>query len=127
MSQRQIDKSSDLIEESNNIKDVKGQSLKESTKNLKIQMKSFSDRLEDARERLEDASRCFLLLESCQDILTDDNKEREDFKKLAFRSGNETLIQICKVSTDTVIVLTIFKNERVASVIKLFSVRVNSS
>lgn len=97
MQQRQIDKSSDLIEESNNIKDVKGQSLKESSKNLKIQMKTFSERLEETRERLEDASRCFLLLESCQDILVDDNKEREDFKKLAFRSGNEKLIQICKV------------------------------
>lgn len=86
------------MEESNNIKDAKGQSLKESSKNLKIQMKSFSERLEETRERIEDTSRCFLLLDSCQDILIDDNKEMEDFKRLAFRSGNEKLTQICKVS-----------------------------
>lgn len=95
--QRQIDKASDLVEEANSIKDVKGQSLKESSKNLKIQIKVFNEHLEDIRERLEDTSRCYLLLESCQDILVDDNKEREDFKKLAFRSGNEKLIQLCKV------------------------------
>lgn len=95
--QRQIDKASDLVEEANNIKDLKGQNLKESSKNLKVQIKVFSERLEEIRERLEDTSRCYLLLESCQDILVDDNKEREDFKKLAFRSGNEKLVQICKV------------------------------
>lgn len=105
--QRQIDKASDLVEEANNIKDVKGQSLKESSKNLKIQIKLFSERLEEIRERLEDTSRCYLLLESCQDILVDDNKEREDFKKLAFRSGNEKLVHLCKVSFISSIIVKI--------------------
>lgn len=65
---------------------------------MKVQMKTFSEQLEETRERVEDTSRCFLLLDSCQDILVDDNKERDDFKRLAYRSGNERLIQICKVS-----------------------------
>ncbi|XP_017786497.1 PREDICTED: uncharacterized protein LOC108569455 isoform X2 [Nicrophorus vespilloides] len=95
---RQIDKTTDLIEESNGIKDIKGKNLKEQTNNLKIEVKAFGERLEELRERLEDGSRCFQLLESCQDILEDDNKEREDFKRLAIKSGNEKLIQICESS-----------------------------
>ncbi|XP_065160574.1 uncharacterized protein [Atheta coriaria] len=94
---RQIDKTTDLIEESNGIKEVKGKNLKEQTNQLKTEVKAFGERLEELRERLEEGSRCFQLLDSCQDILEDDSKEQEDFKRLAFKSGNDKLIQICKV------------------------------
>ncbi|KAK9731870.1 RhoGEF domain [Popillia japonica] len=93
---RQIDKGNDLIEEASTVPDVKGKPLKESANGLKVQIKAFSERLEETRESLEDSSRCFQLLESCSDILEDDNKEQEEFKRLAFKSGNERLIQICK-------------------------------
>ncbi|KAJ8922124.1 hypothetical protein NQ315_004058 [Exocentrus adspersus] len=96
ISERQIEKSNDLYEECKSIKDSKGQPLKELTSNLQIQMKAFKEKLEDTRVKIEDSSRCFLLLESCQGILDDDSKEQEDFIKLAKRSGNEKLIQICK-------------------------------
>lgn len=71
--------------------------MKELTGNLQILMKAFREKLEDTREKIEDSSRCFLLLESCQDILEDDGKEQEEFIKLAKKSGNEKLFQICKV------------------------------
>lgn len=61
-------------------------------------MTSFKEKLEDTRERIEDTSRCFLLLESCHDILEDDNKEQEEFIKIAMKSKNEKLLQICKAS-----------------------------
>lgn len=95
--QRQIDKAVDVVEESNNIPDVKGKSLKDSAKNLKSQMKLFAERLEDVREKIEDTSRCFKLLESCDDILEDDNKERENFQELAIKTQNEKLLQLCRV------------------------------
>ncbi|KAJ8940301.1 hypothetical protein NQ318_012840 [Aromia moschata] len=95
---RQIEKSNDLYEECKHIKDTKGQRLKDLTSSLLIQMKAFREKLEDTRERIEDSSRCFLLLESCQDILEDDNKEQEQFIKLAEKSGNEKLAQICKAA-----------------------------
>lgn len=63
-------------------------------------MKAFKEKLEDARERIEDSTRCFLLLESCQDILEDDSKEQEEFIKLAHKSGNDKLVQICQVKFD---------------------------
>ncbi|KAJ8979827.1 hypothetical protein NQ317_014958, partial [Molorchus minor] len=95
---RQLEKSNDLYEECKNIKDPKGHRLKELTSNLHIQMKAFKEKLEDTREKIEDSSRCFLLLESCQDILEDDGKEQEDFIKLAEKSGNDKLAQICKIA-----------------------------
>lgn len=73
--------------------------MKEVSNNLSVQMKAFRERLEDTRERIEDSSRCFLLLESCHDILDDDSAEQEEFFKLAERSTNEKLLQLCKVST----------------------------
>lgn len=60
-------------------------------------MKAFKEKLEDARERIEDCSRCFVLLQSCEDVVEDDNKEQEEFIKLALRSGNERLLGICQV------------------------------
>lgn len=96
--QRQIEKSNDLFEECKQIKDSKGQHLKELSSNLNIQMKAFKEKLEDAREKIEDTSRCFMLLQSCQDILEDDCKEQEEFFKLAQKSGNEKLIETCQVS-----------------------------
>lgn len=95
--QRQIEKSNDLFEECKQIKDSKGQHLKELSSNLKIQMKAFKEKLEDAREKIEDTSRCFTLLQSCQDILEDDCKEQEEFIRLAQKSGNEKLIETCQV------------------------------
>lgn len=95
--QRQIEKSNDLFEECKQIKDIKGQHLKELSSNLNIQMKAFKEKLEDAREKIEDTSRCFLLLQSCQDILDDDCKEQEEFIKIALKSGNDKLIEICQV------------------------------
>ncbi|CAH1285786.1 unnamed protein product [Diabrotica balteata] len=59
-------------------------------------MKAFREKLEDGRERIEDSSRCFLLLESCHDILEDDGKEQDEFVKLAKHSGNEKLLQLCQ-------------------------------
>lgn len=97
--QRQIEKSNDLFEECKQIKDTKGQHLKELSSNLSIQMKAFKEKLEDAREKIEDSSRCFLLLQSCQDILEDDCKEQEEFIKLATKSGNDKLLEICQVNT----------------------------
>lgn len=93
---KQIEKSIDLTEECKNIKDTKGLHLKDIAANLNLQMKNFREKLEETRERIEDSSRCFLLLESCHDILEDDNKEQEEFFKLALRSGNEKLLQLCK-------------------------------
>ncbi|XP_076262791.1 uncharacterized protein LOC143197888 isoform X3 [Rhynchophorus ferrugineus] len=93
---KQIEKSTDLVEECKNIKDTKGQHLKEVSSNLHVQMKTFRERLEETRERIDDSSRCFLLLESCHDILEDDNKEQEEFFKMAQRSGNEKLLHLCK-------------------------------
>lgn len=93
---RQIEKSNDLYEECKNITDAKGQQLKELANNLHIQMKAFREKLEDGREAIENTSRCFLLLESCHDILEDDCKEQEEFFKLALNSGNEKLIQLCQ-------------------------------
>nr|CAI5859526.1 unnamed protein product [Callosobruchus analis] len=95
---RQIEKSNDLYEECKSLKDAKGEQLKEFSSNLQIQMKAFREKLEDTRERIEDSSRCFLLLESCQDILEDDTKEQEEFMKLAKKSGNEKLIEICEAA-----------------------------
>uniref|UniRef100_A0A6P7GLK4 Uncharacterized protein LOC114339645 n=1 Tax=Diabrotica virgifera virgifera TaxID=50390 RepID=A0A6P7GLK4_DIAVI len=95
-SQRQIEKSNDLFEECKNITDAKGQPVKELSNNLHIQMKAFREKLEDGRERIEDSSRCFLLLESCHDILEDDGKEQDEFVKLAKRSANEKLLQLCQ-------------------------------
>ena len=97
--QRQIEKGTDLVEETNCIPDFKGKHLKESAKTLKFQIRTFSERLEEIRERLEDSSRCFQLLESCSDILEDDNKEQEEFKRIALKSGNVKLIKICEVSS----------------------------
>ncbi|XP_018567154.1 triple functional domain protein isoform X3 [Anoplophora glabripennis] len=97
---RQIEKSNDLYEECKNIKEFKGQPLKELTSNLLILMKAFREKLEDTREKIEDSSRCFLLLESCQDILDDDGKEQEEFIKLAKKCGNDKLNQICKNARD---------------------------
>ncbi|KAG5886772.1 hypothetical protein JTB14_032264 [Gonioctena quinquepunctata] len=94
---RQIEKSNDLYEECKNINDTKGQQLRELSDSLHIQMKAFREKLEDTRERIEDSSRCFLLLESCHDILEDDCKEQEEFYKLAEKSGNEKLIQLCQI------------------------------
>lgn len=96
--QRQIDKATDIVEESSNIPDVKGNSRKETILALKSELKSFSEQLEEARERLEDTSRCFQLLESCHDILEDDTKEQEDFRRLALKTGNEKLYKLCNVS-----------------------------
>ncbi|CAH1179324.1 unnamed protein product [Phaedon cochleariae] len=93
---RQIEKANDLHEETKHINDSKGQSLKELTENLHIQMKAFREKLEDARERIEDSCRCFLLLESCRDILEDDSKEQAEFIKMAENSGNEKLVRICQ-------------------------------
>ncbi|XP_060519485.1 uncharacterized protein LOC132697828 [Cylas formicarius] len=93
---KQIEKANDLVEECKNIKETKGQHLKEFTSNLSVQMKAFKESLEDTREHIEDSSRCFLLLESCHDILEDDNKEREEFCKLALKSGNDKLVQLAK-------------------------------
>ncbi|XP_072400076.1 puratrophin-1-like isoform X3 [Diabrotica undecimpunctata] len=93
---RQIEKSNDLFEECKNITDAKGQPVKELSNNLHIQMKAFREKLEDGRERIEDSSRCFLLLESCHDILEDDGKEQDEFVKLAKHSGNEKLLQLCQ-------------------------------
>lgn len=90
----------DVVEESNNIPDVKGKSLKDSANSLKSQMKLFGETLEEARERIDDTSRCFKLLESCNDILEDDSKEREDFQQLAFKTQNDKLLQLCKVRTN---------------------------
>lgn len=61
-------------------------------------MKAFKEKLEDARERIEDCSRCFVLLQSCQDIVEDDCKEQEEFLKLAHKSENEKLMEISKVN-----------------------------
>ncbi|CAG9767511.1 unnamed protein product [Ceutorhynchus assimilis] len=95
---KQIEKSNDLTEECKNIKDSKGQQLKEACEKLATQMKAFRERLEETRERIEDSSRCFLLLESCHDILDDDSAEQEEFFKLAERSANDKLLQLCKDS-----------------------------
>ncbi|RZB62213.1 pleckstrin -likey domain-containing family G member 4B-like [Asbolus verrucosus] len=100
---RQIEKSNDLLEECKNINDPRDQNLKESAGDLQVQMKAFRERLEDTRERLEECSRCFLLLDSCEDILEDDCKEQQDFFRLAEKSCNEKLLQKCKVgATGTV-------------------------
>lgn len=64
---------------------------------MAAEMKTFREHLEETRERIEDSSRCFLLLESCHDILDDDNAEREEFFKLAERSENQKLLQLCEV------------------------------
>lgn len=96
--QRQIDKATDIIEESNNIPDLKGKSLKESVNYLKGEVKIFSEKLEETREKIEETSRCFQLLESCEDLFEDEVKE-EDFQRLALKTNNDKLIQICKVST----------------------------
>ncbi|XP_066257641.1 puratrophin-1-like isoform X1 [Euwallacea similis] len=93
---KQIEKSNDLTEECKNIVDSKAQHLKEVCSNLAAQMRSFREHLEETRERIEDSSRCFLLLETCQDILEDDSAEQEEFFKLAERSGNEKLLQLSK-------------------------------
>ncbi|XP_049818599.1 uncharacterized protein LOC109601686 isoform X4 [Aethina tumida] len=93
---RQHEKCEDLIKEFKSIKVPKGQNLSENSQNLETQMTSFKEKLEDTRERIEDTSRCFLLLESCHDILEDDNKEQEEFIKIAMKSKNEKLLQICK-------------------------------
>ncbi|XP_056631347.1 uncharacterized protein LOC130441613 isoform X2 [Diorhabda sublineata] len=95
---RQIEKSNDLYEECKIITNAKGQQLKETSNNLHFLMKAFREKLEEGRETIEDTSRCFLLLESCQDILDDDSKEQEEFFKLAHNSGNEKLIQLCQKS-----------------------------
>ncbi|XP_044258934.1 uncharacterized protein LOC123007598 isoform X3 [Tribolium madens] len=104
---RQFEKSTDLIEECKNIKDPKEQNLKEtngnrhfrdkyqtlkdSATNLLTQMKAFRERLEDIKERLEECNRCFLLLDS-----ENDQKDVEEFIKMAERSSNEKLLQKCK-------------------------------
>ncbi|CAH0547509.1 unnamed protein product [Brassicogethes aeneus] len=93
---RQYEKSKDLVKECKNIKTPKGQNPMEEINKLELNMDGFKEKLEDTRERIEDTSRCFLLLESCHDILEDDNKEQEEFIKLAEKTGNEKLIQICK-------------------------------
>ncbi|XP_022916262.2 puratrophin-1-like isoform X2 [Onthophagus taurus] len=93
---RQLEKGHDLIEEAANVPDPKTKYVIEGMQNLRVFIRSFSERLEETRESLEDCSRCFQLLESCSDILEDDNKEQEEFKRMAFKSGNEKLIHICK-------------------------------
>lgn len=95
--QRQIEKFNDLFEECKHIKDTKGQYLKELSGNLNIQMKAFKEKLEEAREKIEDNSRCFMLLQSCED----DYKDQEEFVKLAQKSGNEKLIEMCQVGERT--------------------------
>lgn len=95
--QHQVEKAQDFVEECKNIGEVKGEDLRELANNLNIQMKVFRERLEETRVQLENSSRCFLLLESCHDILEDDNKEQEEFVKLALRSGNTKLQELCKV------------------------------
>ncbi|KAK9882426.1 hypothetical protein WA026_021458 [Henosepilachna vigintioctopunctata] len=92
----QIEKSQDLLEECKIVSDVKTEGVKESVLNLSVQMKGFKERLEETRVQLENSSRCFLLLESCHDILEDDNKEQEEFVKLALKSGNIKLEDLCK-------------------------------
>lgn len=37
-------------------------------------------------------------METCHDILDDDGAEQGEFLKLAERSANEKLLQLCKVS-----------------------------
>lgn len=96
--QRQIEKSNDLFEECKNITDAKGQQVKEFFGNLHIQMKAFREKLEDTRERIEDSSRCFLLLDTCQNILEDEGKEQQEFLRLAQNSANEKLLQLYRVS-----------------------------
>ncbi|XP_048521574.1 puratrophin-1 isoform X1 [Dendroctonus ponderosae] len=99
---KQIEKSIDLIEECKNINDTKGQHLKEVCNSMAGEMKTFREHLEETRERIEDSSRCFLLLESCHDILDDDNAEREEFFKLAERSENEKLHQLCESAKNAI-------------------------
>lgn len=60
-------------------------------------MRSFREHLEETREHIENSSRCFLLLETCHDILDDDGAEQGEFLKLAEKSANEKLLQLCKV------------------------------
>ncbi|XP_008197482.2 puratrophin-1 isoform X1 [Tribolium castaneum] len=104
---RQFEKSTDLIEECKNIKDPKElnlkettgnrhfrdkyQTLKESAASLLAQMKAFRERLEDTKERLEECNRCFMLLDS-----ENEQKDVEEFVKMAERSSNEKLLQKCK-------------------------------
>lgn len=95
--QRQIEKYNDLVEECKNIKEPKGQNLKEFIDTIQVQVKSFREKLEETRERLEDSARCFSLLDAYQDIY--DSKEHEEFVRLAKKSGNEKLEQILKVKT----------------------------
>ncbi|XP_050301872.1 uncharacterized protein LOC126740062 isoform X3 [Anthonomus grandis grandis] len=98
---KQIEKSNDITDECRTIKNPKGQHLKEITNKLNSEMKAFRESLEETRERIEDSSRCFLLLETCHDILEDDNAEQEEFFKLAKRSANEKLLQLCENFTST--------------------------
>lgn len=86
-----------MVEECKNIKEPKGQNLKEFIDNIQIHIKGFREKLEETRERLEDSARCFSLLETCQNILDYDSKEHEEFVKLAKKSGNEKLEHILKV------------------------------
>ncbi|XP_063910546.1 uncharacterized protein LOC135127835 isoform X3 [Zophobas morio] len=106
---RQFEKSTDLLEECKNISDPreqnlketnssrhlldKYQSLKDATANLQVQMKTFRENLEDTRERLEECTRCFLLLDSCGDVLEDDGKDLQDFVRWAEKSCNDKLLQ----------------------------------
>ncbi|KAL1501723.1 hypothetical protein ABEB36_007000 [Hypothenemus hampei] len=93
---KQIEKSNDLTEECKSVGDAKSQQLKETCNNLAGHMKAFKEHLEETRERIEDSSRCFLLLETCHDILDDDSAEQNEFLKLAERSTNDKLLQLCK-------------------------------
>ncbi|XP_045464093.1 uncharacterized protein LOC123673564 isoform X3 [Harmonia axyridis] len=92
----QVEKAQDFVEECKSLSEVKGEDIRELANSLNIQMKVFRERLEETRVQLENSSRCFLLLESCHDILEDDNKEQEEFIKLALRSGNTKLQELCK-------------------------------
>ncbi|KAF2897183.1 hypothetical protein ILUMI_08994, partial [Ignelater luminosus] len=93
---RQIDKAGDLVEESNNIPEVRGKNLKENANSLKIQVKCFGERLEEIRENLEEASRCFQLLESSREVIDNDNEKVEYLKKVALKTGNEKLGEVWK-------------------------------
>lgn len=93
---KQIEKSTDLTEECKNINDPKAQHLKDVCTSLASQMRSFREHLEETREHIENSSRCFLLLETCHDILDDDGAEQGEFLKLAEKSANEKLLQLCK-------------------------------
>lgn len=61
ISQQQIERGNDLLEEIPKRKDSEDEN--EISVHLRRQLDDFTDRLEDAREKLEDTSRCYQLLD----------------------------------------------------------------